>query len=256
MLRLHPWLRIPGYTLHKLGICLSGLSLRARELARFERPKGAAPVRADFWLVRAWLLIEIGACLATGHIVAWLIQFVLTLWFNTFLVVASHDFEESETEEEIAQIPEPLRDDWAARQICLSYDLSVIGNRWVDLFLSAGLSPHRVHHVLPYHGSGFANLATEETVMQVCAEAGIGWERPRNLIFERFPAVMKHYLSAAVKPAPPRPPAMPPPRNQFPLQPPPPPPPAPGPEQGKRSAWGQVAELFRYTLDGLRGVGV
>ncbi len=55
MLRLHPLLRIPGYTLHKLGICLSGLSLRARELARFERPKGAAPVRADFWLVRAWL---------------------------------------------------------------------------------------------------------------------------------------------------------------------------------------------------------
>ena len=104
-------------------------------------------------------------------------------------------------------IPEPLRDDWAARQICLSYDLSVVGNRWIDLCLSAGLSPHRVHHVLPYHGSGFANLATEETVREVCAEVGIGWERPRNLIFERFPAVMKHYMLAAVKPAPPRPPA-------------------------------------------------
>ena len=52
MLRLHPLLRIPGYTLHKLGICLSGLSLRAREIARFERPKGKAPVRADFWLIR------------------------------------------------------------------------------------------------------------------------------------------------------------------------------------------------------------
>ena len=257
MLRLHPLLRIPGYTLHKLGICLSGLSLRARELARFERPKCAAPARADFWLLRAWLLIEIAACLATGHIVAWLIQFVLTLWFNTFLVVASHDFEESETEEEIAAIPEALRDDWAARQICLSYDLSVIGNRWVDLFLSAGLSPHRVHHVLPYHGSGFANLATEETVREVCAEVGIGWERPRNLIFERFPAVMKHYLLCAIKPAPPRPPAMPPPpRNQFPLQPPPPPPPAPAVVQGRRSVWGEVGELFRYAVDGLRGVGV
>src|SRR5262249_35228281 len=39
MLRLHPALRIPGHTLHKLGIALTGLSLRAREIAKFERPK-------------------------------------------------------------------------------------------------------------------------------------------------------------------------------------------------------------------------
>ena len=38
MLRLHPLLRIPGYTLHKLGICLTGLPLRGREIAKFERP--------------------------------------------------------------------------------------------------------------------------------------------------------------------------------------------------------------------------
>ena len=133
------------------------------------------------------------------------------MWFNTFLVVASHDFEESVTEDELAVIPVPLRNDWAAQQICLSYDLSVVGNRWIDLFLSAGLSPHRVHHVLPWHGSGFANLASEATVREVCAEVGIAWERPRNLIFERFPAVMKHYLLLPSKPAPPRSPAMAPP---------------------------------------------
>jgi fatty acid desaturase len=258
MLRLHPALRIPGYTLHKLGICLSGLSLRGRELALFEQPKGKAPVRADFWLIRFWLAIEFAACLATGHIVAWLVQFFVTLWFNTFLVVASHDFEDPDSEAELAVIPGPLRDDWAARQICLSYDLSVIGNRWIDLFLSAGLSPHRVHHVLPYHGSGFANLATEETVREVCAEAGIAWERPRNLIFERFPAVIRHYLFCPVKPAPPRQPAMPPPPGQFPVQPPPPPPPLPEPSaaQPRSSAGHQIAELFRYTFDGFRGVGV
>jgi Fatty acid desaturase/Cytochrome b5-like Heme/Steroid binding domain len=255
MLRLHPVLRIPGYTLHKLGICLSGLSLRARELALFERPKGKAPVRADFWLIRAWLLAEFAACLATGHIVAWLVQFFVTLWFNTFLVVASHDFEEPDSGAGLAAIPEPLRDDWAARQICLSYDLSVIGNRWIDLFLSAGLSPHRVHHVLPYHGSGFANLATEATVREVCAEAGITWERPRNLLFERFPAVIRHYLLCPVKLVP-RPAAMPPPpRDQFPVQP-PPPPPEPPPVQADSSVLHQVAELFRYTLDGFRGLGV
>src|ERR1700722_19221430 len=295
MLRLHPLLRIPGYTLHKLGICLSGLSLRAREVAKFEHPGRLTPIRADFWLIRAWIVIEFAACLATGHIVAWLVQFILTLWFNTFLVVASHDFEESATEAELAVIPDPLRDDWAARQICLSYDLSVVGNRWIDLFLSAGLSPHRVHHVLPWHGSGFANLASEATVREVCAEVGITWERPRNLMFERFPAVMKHYLLCPRKPAPPRSPAMAPP-NMPPGQPPPPNPvlgqrppvmqsppnmlpgqppvlgqlpPGPPPPlsrqplppdsvrvQPRSSVRGELGELFRYPLDGFRGVGV
>jgi len=211
MLRLHPVLRIPGYTLHKLGICLSGLSLRAREITKFERPRppgagdGPLPrdaIRADFWVVRAWILVEFAVCLATGYIVAWLIQFVICLWFNTFLVVASHDFEEEITEEELAVIPESLRNDWAAQQICLSYDLSVVGNRWVDIFLSAGLSPHRVHHALPWQGSGFANLASEATVREVCAQHGIAWERPRNLIVERFPVVMKHYLLCPAKAAP------------------------------------------------------
>ena len=258
MLRLHPILRVPGYTLHKLGICLTGLPFRAREIAKFERPKpgqsAAEPItrdpgRADFWLIRAWLVAEFALCLGTGHILAWLIQFFLTLWFNTFLVVASHDFEESVTEDELAVIPVPLRNDWAAQQICLSYDLSVVGNRWIDLFLSAGLSPHRVHHVLPWHGSGFANLASEATVREVCAEVGITWERPRNLMFERFPAVMKHYLLCPRKPAPPPSPAMaapgmppgqPPPPGMLPGQPPPPgmlpgqPPPPPNPALGQR----------------------
>ena len=223
MLRLHPLLRIPGYTLNKLGICLSGLSLRAREVAKFEHPGRLTPIRADFWLIRAWIVIEFAACLATGHIVAWLVQFILTLWVNTFLVVASHDFEESAPEAELAVIPDPLRDDWAARQICLSYDLSVVGNRWIDLFLSAGLSPHRVHHVLPYQGSGFANLVSEDAVRKVCAEAGIAWARPRNLIFDRFPAVMRHYLLCPVKALPPPPlPAQPPPPPPFAMRTPPP----------------------------------
>lgn len=252
MLQLHPALRIPGYTLHKLGIALTGLAFRAREIAKFERPRQAESgspdaIRTDFWLIRAWIVVEFVACLVTGHIVAWLVQFVITLWFNTFLVVASHDFEDESTpEEELAAIPEPLRDDWAAQQIGLSYDLTVVGNRWVDLFLSAGLSPHRVHHVLPWQGSGFANLASERTVREVCAEVGIAWVRPRNLIFNRFPAVMKHYLLCPAKPAPPPPPP--------PGAPPPPPPPTPPrPPSGARQ---QVATLGRYAFDGWRGIGV
>jgi len=172
--------------------------------------------------------------------VAWLVQFFITLWFNTFLVVASHDFEESATEQELAAIPEPLREDWAAQQIGLSYDLSVVGNLYIDLFLSAVLSPHRVHHVLPWQGSGFANLASEASVREACEEAGIAWERPRNLIFGRFPVVIEHYLLCPAKAA-------------FPV---PPPPPGWLPTPPARSVTGQIAELFRYTLDGFKGVGV
>ena len=87
----------------------------------------------------------------------------------------------------------------------------------------------------------------------MCEEAGIVWERPRNLIFERFPAVIKHYLLCPVKPAPPRPALPPPPGNQFPVQ---PPPPRPLPVRTQPSGWRQVGELFRYTADGWRGVGV
>lgn len=264
MLKLHPLLRIPGHTLHKLGIALTGLSLRGREIAKFERPKvdeksdkGDTPsapdaARIDFWLMRALLLVELGLCVATGHIVAWLMQFFLTLWVNTFLVVASHDFEDSKNqEEEVAGIPASLRNDWAAHQICLSYDLSVVGNRWIDLFLSAGLSPHRVHHVLPWQGSGFANLASEASVREVCEQAGITWERPRNLILERFPAVIKHYLLCPVKPPPPVG-EVPPPVGEVP----PPRPPAPSPMPARLSVRRQIGEFLRYTAGGFRGVGV
>jgi len=252
MLRLHPLLRVPGYTLHKLGISLTGLPFRAREIAKFERPRregSGTPdaIRTDFWFIRAWIVVEFVGCLVTGHILAWLVQFVITLWFNTFLVVASHDFEESNTEEELAAVPESLRNDWAAQQIGLSYDLTVVGNRWIDLFLSAGLSPHRVHHVLPWQGSGFANLASEQTVREVCAEVGIAWQRPRNLLFNRFPAVMKHYLLCPAKPALPPPP----PPHAVHLPPPPPP-----PVQSAITVRQQIGTLVRYAVDGWRGVGV
>lgn len=276
MLRLHPVLRVPGYTLHKLGIAVTGLPLRAWEITWFERrrphPPGDVPFirgafRPEFWLIRAWIVAELALCLATGHILAWLAQFFVTMWLNTFLVVASHDFEDPSSEKELAVIPEPLRDDWAARQICLSYDLSVVGNRWIDLWLSAGLSPHRVHHVLPWQGSGFANLASEAVVREACAEVGIAWARPRSLILDRLPAVMKHYLTCPVKPSFLRALAMQPPAPPAGIQPPdgtqppppdrvqPPVPNAPG-TPPRSSVWDHVSEFFLYAFEGWKGVGV
>ncbi|MGD0559012.1 MAG: hypothetical protein ABSA93_29075 [Streptosporangiaceae bacterium] len=129
----------------------------------------------------------------------------------------------------------------------------MVGNRWIDIFLSAGLSPHRVHHVLPWQGSGFANLASEDTVREVCAGVGIAWERPRNLIFGRFPAVMKHYLLCPAKQPPPPPPSF------LPGPPPPSASPPPGgmvPGQPSSSARHQLGTLVRYAADGWRGIGV
>ena len=78
MLRLHPVLRVPGYTLHKLGIALTGLPLRGREITKFERhrpgpqdnvPSVQDPIRADFWIIRAWIVLEFALCL--GPVTSW-----------------------------------------------------------------------------------------------------------------------------------------------------------------------------------------
>ncbi len=100
------------------------------------------------------------------------------------------------------------------------------------VFLCAGLSPHRVHHVLPSQVSGFANIASEAAVREVCEEAGIAWERPRHLLTERFPSLMKHYLLS-------------PPKRLH------------APEEPTRSGvTRELGEFARYALDGWRGVGV
>jgi hypothetical protein len=130
--------------------------------------------------------------------------------------------------------------------------------------------------VLPWQGSGFANLACEDVVREVCAEAGIAWARPRSLITDRLPTVMKHYLTCPVKPSflrmlamPPLPPdgvQPPPPDGVQPpppdgVQPPPPdslapPPPNPLSTPARPSAWGHIGEMFRYAFEGWKGLGV
>jgi hypothetical protein len=90
----------------------------------------------------------------------------------------------------------------------------------------------------------------------VCAEVGIAWERPRNPIVYRFPAVMKHYLTCPVKPSLLRTLSMQPPPGMEP------------PARTLRPAWSpatespagpprssvkdHVSELFRYSFEGWR----
>lgn len=190
--RVHPVLRIPAYTVQKLGMTLFGIA-RLGFMIIFLKSRHAG-VRAEFWLIRGLLVAEFVACAVTGHWVAWLVQFVLTLWFNTLLITASHDFEPDERDAPVDGLPDGLRGDWAARQIYLSYDLRIVGNKWVDVFLSAGLNTHRVHHTLPFQRSGFANIVSEPAVRAACEAAGVFWDRPRNLFTERLPVFVRTYL--------------------------------------------------------------
>jgi hypothetical protein len=223
MRRVHPLLRVPAYTIHKLGMCLFA-SARLGYIIIFGKHLRAG-IRPEFWIVRAFLLLELALCVATGHPLVWLAQFFLALWFNTVLVTASHDFEGAETDQRLARLPEHLKDDWAARQVVLSYDMTVVGNKWVDVFLSAGLNTHRVHHALPFQGSGFANLVSEPPVRAACEAAGLTWERPKRLFTERLPAFVRHYL---LKPA----------LSED------------GEAPGRRSVFRELAVMGRYIRDG------
>jgi len=65
--------------------------------------------------------------------------------------------------------------------------MTVTGNQYVDIFLTAGLGTHRVHHVLPGQKSGFANIISEPVIMEVCKEFKVEWVPTKNFVTERLP---------------------------------------------------------------------
>ena len=70
----------------------------------------------------------------------------------------------------------------------------MIGNRYVDCFLSAGLSSHRVHHVLPFQRSGFANIVTEDVMREEAAKFGVEWLPAKSSVTDRLPKLCRTYL--------------------------------------------------------------
>lgn len=179
MTRIPRLYRMPIHTIHKFGHTVTGMTIRLLDVCRLTRKVGikdmygtwggALPHFIGSFGVRFLLLGELIAFIIMGDFWAWALQFVISLWISTFLVVASHDFEEEVEEIEVDT------EDWGINQIEQAYDLKVIGNRYVDCFLSAGLSSHRVHHVLPYQRSGFANIATEDVLREEAAKFGVEW---------------------------------------------------------------------------------
>lgn len=198
MLELPRYYRVPIHTIHKIGHIVTGMFVRVLELCVLAFKVGVSDMYGSWqrglphfigaFGMRVLLLGELILFTLQGDFVAWFAQFVITLWISTFMIVASHDFEETETESDRNV------EDWAVAQIKNSYDLTMVGNKYIDCFLSAGLSPHRVHHVLPYQKSGFANIFSEAIVREEAEKFGIVWLQPKNFFFDRLPVLVKHYL--------------------------------------------------------------
>jgi hypothetical protein len=199
MLELPRYYRIPIHTVHKIGHVLTGMFARTGEIFVLTIKCGvtdmygtwprAIPHFVGTFGMRVLLLGELILFAVNGDLWAWFGQFVLTLWISTFMIVASHDFEESE-----AEADRDDQQDWAVLQIKNSYDLTMSGNKYIDCFLSAGLSPHRVHHVLPQQRSGFANIISEDIVREEAEKFDLEWLDSKNFFIDRLPVLSKHYL--------------------------------------------------------------
>ena len=199
MMRLPRLYRIPVHTIHKFGHTVTGMAIRIGDVIRITAKvgvedsygswRGALPHFIGSSGVRLLLIGELLIFAVAGDIWAWALQFVVTLWVSTFMVVASHDFREDGA----APAGKPV-DDWGIDQLEHADDLKVAGNRYVDCFLSAGLSSHRVHHVLPFQRSGFANIATEDVLREEAAKFGIAWVPAKSFVTDRLPKLCRAYL--------------------------------------------------------------
>jgi Cytochrome b5-like Heme/Steroid binding domain/Fatty acid desaturase len=198
MMRLPRLYRVPLHTVHKFGHLVTGMAVRIADVWHITAKVGvedsygswraALPHFLGSAAVRLLLVAELAAFALAGDFWAWALQFVATLWVSTFLVVASHDFEEEPVDSESRER------DWGIDQLEHADDLLVIGNRYADCFLSAGLSSHRVHHVLPFQRSGFANIATEDVLRQEAARFGIEWLPAKSFLTDRLPRLCRTYL--------------------------------------------------------------
>ena len=209
-LELPRYYRIPLHTLHTIAHVLSGMFAQIAIVAILSIKGKVQEGKAVGKDINIWplgfpvenfigafgihllLLGELIVFAINGDFIAWLGQFLLTLWLTTFLVLASHDFEEETTETE----PNWSEKDWAVLQIEHSCDFTMIGNKYIDCFLSAGLGPHRVHHILPQQKSGFANIVSEDIVKEEAVKFKVEWLQPKNFFFDLIPSLCHKYLGS------------------------------------------------------------
>jgi hypothetical protein len=209
-LELPRFYRIPLHTLHTFAHVVSGmfaqitivaiLSIKGKIIEQKTASRGVNIWPLGFPIenfigaygIHFLMLGELVLFTIKGDFLTWLGQFLLTMWVSSFLILASHGFEEETAKIEITWEEK----DWAALQIENSCDFSMIGNKYIDCFLSAGLGPHRVHHVLPQQKSGFANIISEDIVKEEAAKLNIEWLQPKNFFIDRLPSLISHYLGS------------------------------------------------------------
>jgi len=197
MLELPRIWRVPVYTIHRFGQFLTGMFVRWISFTKepnLDKAEWNTLKHIQFFIVRSLLIAEFFFCCYTNHFSMWFIQFMVALWWNLFLIVSSHDFEESETKADLTP-----GQDWGIFQVKNSFDMSVIGNQYIDCFLTAGLGCHRVHHVLPAQRSGFANIISEFAVKEVALDFNLEWSPTKNFILHRLPMLFKFYMFAPAR---------------------------------------------------------
>merc|ERR1719277_645217 len=201
MMGLPRLLRVPAYTLHKFGHLVTGMFLKGVEAHTFSdvpivrmsklRSKEGKRVMPriwwSFWAVHIFMVGELWLAYRLGLFWPWFAQFFVTVWLNTLMVVSSHDYE-------CQVIYEKETEDWGKFQIMNALDLTITGNPWVDCFLSAGLSPHRAHHIFPWQKSGWANVYSTRFVQEAAKEFGYTWDPPRSVQFSRLPSIFRAYV--------------------------------------------------------------
>ena len=205
ILELPRYYRIPIHSIHKIGHLVIGMFVRIADLFLLTFKIGAKDLYGSWQFgvphflgsfgIHLVLLGELVLFWMHGALGVWIAQFMITLWISTFMIVASHDFEHKEIDDVLDTSIDWSNKDWAVDQINNSYDLTMVGNKYIDCFLSAGLSPHRVHHVLPQQRSGFANILSEAIVREEAEKFGIEWVKPKNFFIERLPRLFNNYLA-------------------------------------------------------------
>jgi len=193
--------RIPMFTTQKFGEFLTGMVKRWFNILVYDevglRWSGSSGSRLSAWrkhlsflAMRGLLLAEFWFAIRCKRGGLWFSQFVLTLWLNMFMIVSSHDFDE------IRESEGHRNADWGVFQVKHSLDMHITGIPWIDIFLTAGLGCHRVHHVLPYQRSGFANIVSVKAVQDTCKIHNVSWEPSRSFFRQRLIPVMSYYLGA------------------------------------------------------------
>ena len=198
--------RVPSHTLQKFFLCMCGIFIKGLEVhlatdspyqlfkhLRDHKGRRVTPLIVwSFWLVRIFMVLEFYMAWHSGLIWSWFGQFFVTLWINTLLVVSSHDYEH-----EVDLLGKDAKD-WGRFHMENSEDLSITGNPYVDCFLSAGLSPHRAHHLFPYQRSGWANVYTTQFLAEAAEKFGYEWKPASSFLTQRCPSLIQTYILGAV----------------------------------------------------------